>query len=707
MKKSLQSPLCFVALFFLLLSSVAGAERPGTDQSGKNRLNPVRLVLADGRSVTFNAPADITVSTDPWLNIATNVPLGAASVSSGDGRSAFTISNNAPNGFPIGTTDVTWKAADADGNVLTAVQKVTVVDTEKPYIARMFEISVVNDPGQCGAAVQLFTPDYYDNSGSVTFTNDAPAYFPVGSFLVTWTGTDRYGNSDTATQWITVIDNELPSISTTDITVNSEPAKNGATVNLGTPVTADNCGVVSVENDAPAFFPIGTTVVHWTVTDKVGYTNVTTQTVVVVDNEKPKITPPATITLNNTPGQCGSSAALAPPAVSDNSGSVVISNNVNGQLPTGTNLVTWTATDNSGNQTSATQTVIVKDAEAPVFTNAPANATVSCDGIPAATKPVVSDNCTASPVVTFSQVSTQGSGTTSVTRYNYAITRTWTAKDAAGNTATAKQVITVQDRTAPVISVPSNISKANDLNACGAVVTYTASAVDNCGSPVTLTYSKNPGSTFATGSTVVTVTAKDVSGNTSTKSFTITVTDTQKPVLKAPSNISASTGNSSVSNVNLGTPTASDNCGIRSITNNAPASYPVGTTTVTWTATDVNNNTTTATQTVTVTSTRKKASNNAAVAFAGGLKETATEEALQITVAPNPSTGYFTLKIQARNGQPVYLRVVDAQGRVVDAKAGLAANSTIQVGHSYLPGSYFAEFIQGSERKVIQLLKVR
>jgi hypothetical protein len=707
MKKSLQVPLCFLALSFLLLSSASGS--PGGIQvTSLKQFSPVGHFIVKNQVVTVTAPADITVSTDPWLDLASNLSLGAATVSTENGSGTYTVSNNAPPTFPIGTTEVTWKATDAEGNGATAVQKVTVVDTEKPFIFRPYEISVVNDPGQCGAAVPLTTPDYYDNSGSVTFTSDAPAYFPVGSVLITWTATDKYGNSDTSTQLITVIDNELPTISANDIIVNNSPGKNGATVNPGTPVTADNCGVVSVENDAPAFFPIGATVVHWIVTDKAGYTNITTQTIKVVDVEKPKITTPAPVTLNNTTGKCGSAATLAPPVVSDNSGATSITNNAPAWLPTGTTLVVWTVQDNSGNTSAATQTVVVKDVEAPVFASVPANVTVSCDGIPAVAAPVVTDNCTASPAVTYSQVSTQGSDASKTTRYNYTLTRTWTAKDAAGNTSTVKQVITVQDKAGPAITVPATITKSNDANVCGATVSYSVSAADPCGSPVTITYSKNSGTVFSTGTTVVTVTAKDVSGNASTKTFNITINDTQKPTVKAPSNISTTTGNNSVSNVNLGTPTSGDNCGVKTVTNNAPSSYPVGVTTVTWTVTDVNNNTATATQTVSVTSSKKRSAVNTTTQSMGSLVENSTEEsALKITVAPNPSTSYFTLSVQARTNQPVKLRVIDLQGRVVDARSKLGANSTLQVGHAYLPGTYFAEFIQGTERKVIQLIKVR
>src|SRR5439155_1452873 len=57
-------------------------------------------------------------------------------------------------------------------------------------------------------------------------------------------------------------------------------------------------------------------------------------------------------------------------------------------------------------------------------------------------------------------------------------------------------------------------------------------------------------------------------------------------------------------NVSLGTPTVSDNCSAVGFTNNAPATYPAGTTTVIWTATDACGNSAICTQTVTVTDTQ-------------------------------------------------------------------------------------------------------
>lgn len=89
------------------------------------------------------------------------------------------------------------------------------------------------------------------------------------------------------------------------------------------------------------------------------------------------------------------------------------------------------------------------------------------------------------------------------------------------------------------------------------------------------------------------------------------------------------------------------------------------------------------------------------------VNNTSTEEELKITVMPNPSTTYFTLKFESKYQTPVNLRVMDASGRVVDAKSKISPNSIIQIGAGYTSGNYFAEMIQGTRRKVVQLIKVR
>src|SRR6478609_4113297 len=115
---------------------------------------------------------------------------------------------------------------------------------------------------------------------------------------------------------------------------------------------------------------------------------------------------------------------------------------------------------------------------------------------------------------------------------------------------------------------------------------------------------------FNIGTTTVTWIATDVAGNTQTCTQIVTVTDTEKPTISCPSDLSiaADAGLCTATGVNLGTATATDNCSTGAnlvITNDAPTIFNIGTTTVTWTATDAAGNSQTCTQTVTVTETEK------------------------------------------------------------------------------------------------------
>ncbi len=74
-------------------------------------------------------------------------------------------------------------------------------------------ITVNNDPGECGAIVNYPAPTYTGNCGTVTSSPASGSFFPVGTTTVTVTGQRLDGTSDTATFTVTVIDTETPVLS--------------------------------------------------------------------------------------------------------------------------------------------------------------------------------------------------------------------------------------------------------------------------------------------------------------------------------------------------------------------------------------------------------------------------------------------------------------------------------------------------------------
>src|SRR5262249_9494768 len=194
--------------------------------------------------------------------------------STGDNCGVANVSNNAPASFPVGNTTVTWTVTDVHGNSATATQVVTINDNENPTITAPAALTLTNDAGACSRAlanISLGTPSTGDTGGVANVSNNAQAPFPVGNPPFIWTVTDIHGNSATATQVVTIDDNENPTITapaaltlSTDAGACSRALTN---ISLGTPTTGDNCGVANVSNNAPASFPVGNTTVTWTVTD--------------------------------------------------------------------------------------------------------------------------------------------------------------------------------------------------------------------------------------------------------------------------------------------------------------------------------------------------------------------------------------------------------------------------------------------------------
>ncbi|MBI4486689.1 MAG: HYR domain-containing protein [Acidobacteria bacterium] len=105
-----------------------------------------------------------------------------------------------------------------------------------------------------------------------------------------------------------------------------------------------------------------------------------------------------------------------------------------------------------------------------------------------------------------------------------------TAVDDAGHRATATFSVTVVDTTPPSIMPPAG-QVLEATSPAGATATFEATATDIVTSTPTITYSHAPGNTFPLGSTTVTATATDGSGNTASATFTIAVRDTTAPAI--------------------------------------------------------------------------------------------------------------------------------------------------------------------------------
>jgi hypothetical protein len=529
----------------------------------------------------------------------------------------------------VGITQVIYTATDVAGNQSICSFNVTVTDDELPEITCPADINMTVEFGESGKAIFYDLPTATDNCGIPTLElisgPASGAMFPLGPTSVTYRATDASGNTQDCSFIVTITesaDNEKPVISDCpiDIAVSTDPNNCNALVNWTAPSAIDNSGSVTLTSnfEPGSIFPVGITQVIYTATDVAGNQSICSFNVTVTDAELPVITTNGDQNLNAEAGLCVASftataSAMDNCSVGNPTGLRSDGLELTDPYPVGETIITWNVSDVNGNAAEVVvQTITVTDAQAPVITcPGDINTTVGfgeTGKVITYDLPEATDNC---GIETLELISGPASGAifplgpTSVT---------YRATDASGNTQDCSFIVTItesDDNEKPVISdCPIDIAVSTDPNNCNALVNWTApSATDNSGS-VTLTSNFEPGSIFPVGITQVIYTATDASGNLSTCSFKVTVTDSELPVIttNGDQNLNAEAGLCAASFT--ATASAMDNCsvgdptGVRSDGQLLTDPYSVGITTITWTVTDINNNAATPVkQTVTVNDT--------------------------------------------------------------------------------------------------------
>ena len=303
-------------------------------------------------------------------------------------------------------------------------------------------------------------------------------------------------------------------------------------------------------------------------------------------------------------GEC--SVSLIPPTATDNcSGTITAATSqplfYSNQ---GTYTVTWTYTDANGNSAQQNQTVIVKDVTPPilqvpgtltVYRNSPGGYSGSI-GTAAAT-----DNCTSSPVITNDSPQLFPLGTTKVT---------WKATDAVGNYATAEQLVNIVNRPpianagidqqfgcTPIAGVDMALNGSSSSDPDGDALMYTWKENGNL-----LAEGVSPNVHLGDGTHTIVLKVTDGLGGESEDQLLISVqTDKEAPIITPPQDLTVETNLSGEYNGSIGTASAVDACeGQTVVTNNAPQTFPVGITNVTWTSKDSKGNTSNVIQKVTV-----------------------------------------------------------------------------------------------------------
>ena len=611
------------------------------------------------------------------------------------------------------------------------------------FASQLFDHSIVNDANACGGTVHLDIPETYSacgNSASITrdFQGD---FFPIGTTKVTWTLTDANGNTDTASQYITVIDNQPPTITA----VSSITQCFNTTGNYQVPAltASDNCGIYAVTFtitgatnrtgsglDASGSFNTGVSTITYTAVDVHGNVKSVSVNVTVTTASAATYTvssPDAfcnqlVLSANTSPG-ASYQWKLGTTTVSTQSTLSLGLNNADG-------LYSLVVTNAAGCTSGAATFTYSKQNIAGNYTILVANAVKLGTGNRVATGSIGVMNMTGKATFEHNS-SVTGSGafvktpkiikngsvniastiigrtvvTLPVMKYN-----TTSTKNLRNHTVNKNTTANLSgDYNDLIIREGANVVLGGRHFRSirvekGARVQFTASIIDigdmvvEDGTSVAFTtvrftsdaevkisnqFCLKSNSRINPDQRKITFYMGD--GNKDDERFTVTGTNIQftgnvylpvglmRLVQEGKSNPVSNvfmTGFFIAEDLESNIPNVvwnSYSCG------NVPAVVSSG-----WNSSQF------------VTEENKS-----------------TDEGFTVQVIGNPSTSYFTLKLQSNINIPVQIRVMDATGKMVEAKANNNANSTVQIGHDFRSGIYYAELLQGNNRKVVQLIKMR
>ncbi len=608
------------------------------DGNGNTSTQLQNVVIDDVTAPVPNMPvlADITAECEV-LSIV-------APIATDNCGGLVAVTNNAV--FPInaqGTTVVTWTYDDGNGNTSTQTQNVVIDDITNPTITCPTDLTINANASCDGLGNETIVYDIpitqlvgmTPNAAGCTALD---AYYCGGIGGPSWVSTGSTIPESVSVQFYQIYNDGVPSLSV-DFNGNADNFYNGpnsscvpqlvtlnlnplnynvgalntvlvasancfvlaenpdpswtpgsfarvtvvyTTLDLGTPVVADNCSVASVTNNSLPTYPLGTHTIQWTVTDLGGNTATCNQQLTVVDATAPV---PFVPVLADVTAECQVLSLVAPTAT-DNCGTVTVTNDVVIPITSqGSYLVTWTYDDGNGNTSTQTQNVVIDDITAPVpdLVSLP-DLTDACS-IASLTAPTATDNCMGSVTVTHDAV-LPIMGTSTIT---------WSYDDGNGNISTQTQQVIINDLIAPI---PDLLVLADITAECEVASLTAPTGTDNCGGPVTVTHDAIL-PIYTQGTTVVTWTFADANMNTSTLTQNVVLTDVTAPIADIPvlADVTAECEVSWIAG-----PTATDNCGgFVTVTNDAI--YPIntqGTTVVTWTYDDGNGNTSTQTQNVVI-----------------------------------------------------------------------------------------------------------
>jgi hypothetical protein len=697
--------------------TVTQSPASNTVLSGHNDAETITLTANDGNGNTANCTFTVTLKdvTKPNISCPANMTLSADAncnsplgnygpVAVSDNCSANPTVTQSPVSSTVlsGHNDlelVTLTADDGNGNTENCSFTVTLKDITAPNIVCKPFSAALNAAG----AVTILPTDVYqsgsDNCGTVNLVSVVPNMFTcsnLGANLVTLSANDGNGNSNTCSATVTVVDLILPTMVCKNATVMLNAAGTGsitpADINNN---STDNCTLANL-NVTPNTFNcanLGANLVTLTGTDQSGNTATCQGTVTVVDNIAPTmICKNATLNLNNV-GQVTLTLADINNGSFDNCTIVQLSLSQTQFTCAniGNNTVVLTGIDQSGNVSTCTATVTVRDLIAPMAKCKNATANLNNLGmitvLPTAVDNGSSDNCSFTLSLTPASFTCANIGLNTVTL---------SVTDNSGNTSTCTARVTVKDVTPPTALCKNFTIFLNDLgHATLTTANVDNGSTDNCGitSKVLLQTNFNCSDIGAPVNNFLTVT--DGSGNSATCTALITVKDVFAPTAICKNTTVPMMNGSASVYPSILADSSFDNCSITSYLPVVKTYYSPGVYNLPITVKDWSGNAANCTSVVTVTP--------------NGPSENNADPKFKLALHPNPTEGPLNLEFELPEEQVFEIAVFNLAGKLVVWQKGSGAQgaNTVSLQMSDLkPGIYFLEVrseqLKARKRLVLQ-----
>jgi hypothetical protein len=510
-------------------------------------VNTVTLTIQDSNGNADNCTADITVedNLNPsalCLSVTVNLDtMGIVQISADDldagstdncGSITFSIDNDIFDCTDLGTQVITLTVNDGNGNSSSCSAAVIVQDNLAPTVNCQDLTVQLDNGGQATITAQEVDDGTTDNCNVFTLSLDNNSFDcdNVGSNTVVLTATDGSNNSANCNAIITVEESTNPIAVCQDISVDLD--------NVGLAIitpqqvdggSSDNCSIASLELDSDSFDcdNIGTESVNLTVTDVSGNTNSCTAVITINDNSLP------TAICQDVTVELDLNGAVNVDAQDINNGSSDNCDNLSFSLDIttfscshiGSNPVTLTVNDGSGNDSTCSATVTVQDLLSPtvicqdlmVQLNGSGNANILAQEIDNGS----SDNCTLGNLsIDNSSFDCTNIGTNTVTL---------TASDLSGNSSSCSSTVTVLEDTPPT-AICQNLSVFLDDNGAASITPQQVNdgSSDNCGN-ISLSLDISEFDCSNEGINTVTLTVTDGSSNTNTCTAQINVIDDTVP----------------------------------------------------------------------------------------------------------------------------------------------------------------------------------